>query len=363
MNAGKESGEVKGLRDAHSIALDSNGQYGYVSDSPANAVRIFDRRTLEIVATVPTGKNPRAVVFEPASRLVLVVCPDTAPADNRAPRHPGNGQAAPDSGQRSTISIIDADTQKPLVDLLIPGKLGFAAADGNGRVYVAITDRNQIAYFNAQSLESRLRRQAENAAEVGGKAGAEQDGSAPSPATDSVSASSNAPAIAPATPQIDWGNPNPDGALPRALHVFQLQNCQSPKGLAIDSTNERLFTACDNMQMQVLNASNGQMVATLPIGAGTDAIGYDPNHGLIYTSNGGGVGSLTIIRQHLSDSYAVIQELPTQARARTLAVNPGSGEVYLVTNVTGFDLTHKGGVGGLKAAAVKGSFQVLVVGD
>ncbi len=55
------------------------------------------------------------------------------------------------------------------------------------------------------------------------------------------------------------------------------------------------------------------------------------------------MGSLTIIRRNLTDSYAVIQELPTQARARTLAVNPATGEVYLVTNVLGFDLTHKGG--------------------
>jgi DNA-binding beta-propeller fold protein YncE len=124
-----------------------------------------------------------------------------------------------------------------------------------------------------------------------------------------------------------------------------------------------LFVACDNMKMQVLNASTGELVASLPIGAGTDAIGYDPNRGLIYSANGGGVGSLTIIKQHETDSYAVIQELPTRARARTLAVNPTTGEVYSVTNATGFDLAHKGGVGDLRPTAVKGSFQVLVVGN
>ena len=117
------------------------------------------------------------------------------------------------------------------------------------------------------------------------------------------------------------------------------------------------------MKMQVLNATDGQVLTTLPIGAGTDAVGYDASRGLIYASNGGGVGSLTIIRQHLSDSYDVIQELPTRARARTLAVNPATGEVYLVTNVTGFDLTHNGGIGGLKTSDLSGSFQVLVVGS
>jgi len=115
--------------------------------------------------------------------------------------------------------------------------------------------------------------------------------------------------------------------------------------------------------MQVIDSTDGKVMYSLPIGAGTDGIGYDANRGLIYSSNGGGVGSLTIIQQHLTDSYAVIQELPTRARARTLAVNPASGEVYLVTNITGFDLTHKGGIGDLKTAPVEGSFQVLVVGN
>ena len=168
-----------------------------------------------------------------------------------------------------------------------------------------------------------------------------------------------------ATFTIDWtDSAKAAQIIPRTLHLFSLgQACQSPKSLSIDSANERLFVACDNMKMQVLDASSGDVIATLPIGAGTDAIGYDANHGLIYAANGGGVGSLTIIRQHLSDSYAVIQELPTQARARTLAVNPATGEVYLVTNVTGIDLTHQGGVGDLKPAALQGSFQVIVVGN
>jgi hypothetical protein len=58
----------------------------------------------------------------------------------------------------------------------------------------------------------------------------------------------------------------------------------------------------------------------------------------------------------------VVQEVPTQARARTLAINPDSGEVYLVTNISGFNRDHNGGIGGLQAVPVAGSFQVLVVG-
>jgi YVTN family beta-propeller protein len=352
VDAGTVAGQVTGMRDAHGIALDSNGQYGYVSDGPSNDVKIFDRETLEVVARIPTGKNPRAIVFEPASRLVFVVCPATA-EESRVPRRASNGQriiTSSDPLVKSTVTVIDADTLKPLADLLLPGKLGYAQTDGRGTVYVNITDRNQIAHFNAQGLGSRLRNPSGNSSPDAVKPVAAKSDHPVDPSVTSVT--------------IDWSDSALDvQPIPRALHIFRLgQDCQSPKGLAVDSTNQRLFTACDNMKLQVLNSESGQLVASLPIGAGTDAIGYDADRGLIYASNGGGVGSLTVIRQHLTDSYAVIQELPTRARARTLAVNPASGEVYLVTNVTGFDLTHNGGIGGLKEAPVAGSFQVLVVG-
>jgi len=355
VNAGTVAGEIGGMRDAHGIALDSNGQYGYVSDGPANEVKVFDRETLEVVASIPTGKNPRAIVFEPASRLVFVVCPATA-EESRIPRRTSNGQRIVTSSDplvKSTITIIDADTQTALADLMLPGKLGYAQTDGKGTIYVNITDRNQIAHFNALGIESQLRKLAK---------GIPLDGIKKS---DSKSRTTKPEGSTDGSLTIDWSDAALDvQPIPKSLQIFRLgQDCSTPKGLAIDSTNLRLFTACDNMTMQVLNSTNGQVVATLPIGAGTDAIGYDPTRGLIYASNGGGVGSLTVIRQHLTDSYAVIQELPTRARARTLAVNPVSGEVYLVTNVTGFDLTHNGGIGGLKTAPVLGSFQVLVVGN
>lgn len=354
VNTGTMVGQVTGLHEAHGIALDDNGQYGYVSDGPANEVKVFDRQTLEIVSTVTTGKNPRAIVFEPVSRLVFVICPDAMTSESKIPHRTASGSNVPVSSDplvKSTVTIIDADTQKHLADLELPGKLGFAQADGKGMVYVNITDRNQISYFNAQGIESRLRKLAEGSPESPKPDGTRSDGSKPTGPRDP-------------TLTLDWSDTAAETqAISKPLHSFRLQECQSPRGLAVDSANQRLFVACENMKMQVLNAADGQVLTTLPIGAGTDAVGYDANRGLIYASNGGGVGSLTIIRQHLTDSYDVIQELPTRARARTMAVNPANGEVYLVTNVTGFDLTHNGGIGGLKTAELAGSFQILVVGS
>jgi DNA-binding beta-propeller fold protein YncE len=336
LETGVVAGEVKGLHEAHNVALDDGGQFGYVTDGPGNEVAIFDRRSFEVIARVPTGKNPRAIVFEPASRLVFVICPDATP-DSRIPRRT-SARLQPDPSIQSVVTVIDSVSQKRIADMLFPGKLGFAQAGSNGSVYVNVTDRNQIAVFKATAIEPQLHQLA---------------------------------ARGDTLLTIDWTDgPHPEPPLPRRLQFIRLgTECQSPRGLAIDGHDDRLFAACDNMKMVVLDATNGQITASLPIGAGNDAIAYDPDRGMIYASNGGGVGSLTIIRQHLTDSYAVVQELPTQARARTMAVNPQTGEVYLVTNVLGLDLT-KPGTGGsahtlpsVQTSAVKGSFEVLVIGN
>ncbi len=118
------------------------------------------------------------------------------------------------------------------------------------------------------------------------------------------------------------------------------------------------------MRMVALNADTGQTVAALPIGLGADTIGYDPNRGLIFTANGGSNGSLTIIRQDVTDTYSVVQILPTRQNARTLAINPSNGEVYLASVIYGAELNNPPINGApLKMSAVDSSFQVLVVGN
>jgi hypothetical protein len=114
----------------------------------------------------------------------------------------------------------------------------------------------------------------------------------------------------------------------------------------------------------VLNADTGDAVASLTTGPGDDVLGYDQERGLLFVANGAGYGSLTIVRQDGNmDSYEVIQNLPTRARARTLAVDSSTGKVYLVTDNYGVDLSKPGGIGTMKAVPIGGSFQVIVVGQ
>lgn len=350
VESGTIAAKISGMRDAHGIALDDTGDFGYISDGPTAKVIVFDRRTFEVVASLPTGPSPRAIIFEPLTKLLFAVSaePEPArpsPAQAVSPRLGSTAVVAPqrsatprsDIETKSRITVIDTQTRVTLATILLSGKLGFAQTDGSGAVFLNVVDRNQIARFDAQAVAALLH----------GHDGAVASMLVGEPVLLDWSASSH-------SPQSSRGQ----------ARFFSLgPECREPRALAVDSRHLRLFAACANMKMAVLNSVTGDPVATLPIGSGADAIGYDPGRGLIYTANGDGDGSLTVMRQHVTDTYSVIQNLPTQQRARTLAVNPDTGEVYLVTDLLGVDLTRKGGIGTLKMVPVPGSFQVLVVGN
>jgi YVTN family beta-propeller protein len=363
VGTGTVTGVVSGMKDAHGVALDDAGALGYISDGPSNEVKVFDRRTMAVVAKIHTGPNPRAIVFDPSNKLVFAICTEpsgqpvgnpsipSAAAARQASRPPANtrrsssGQAEFDPELRSVVTIIDAETSTRLGDILLPGKLGFAQTDGEGHIFVNITDRNQIARLNAGAVEAELHKPPQSGSRSA-EAGKPQSEAARSMRADVT---------------VDWSGRG---------KLFSLgPGCIDPRGLAVDPNHSRLFVACGNMKMEVLDSDTGDVLATLPIGPGADAIGYDASRGLIFTSNGGGDGSVTVIRQHVTDTYAIIQELPTRQRARTLAVNSATGEVFVVTNLIGFDLNEKGVGGGahtlpvVRAKDVKGSFQVLVIGN
>ncbi|HQT44293.1 MAG TPA: YncE family protein [Halothiobacillus sp.] len=108
--------------------------------------------------------------------------------------------------------------------------------------------------------------------------------------------------------------------------------CKSPTGLAIDTITRRLFSSCHSGVMVVMNADTGKIISSLPIGQGTDAAAFDPSKKRVFSSNAD--GTLNIISEASPTSFTDIS-MPTEKAARTLAVNPASGRIFLVTaNVT-----------------------------
>ena len=96
----------------------------------------------------------------------------------------------------------------------------------------------------------------------------------------------------------------------------------------MDAKNQRLFKVCrENKGMSVVDAANGKVITTLPIGAGVDAVAYDALTKLVFCSKGD--ATTTIFHQDTKDTYSLVQTLATQVRAKTLALDPKTHEIYL----------------------------------
>ncbi|MBB5373424.1 YncE family protein [Acidocella aromatica] len=110
---------------------------------------------------------------------------------------------------------------------------------------------------------------------------------------------------------------------------WTLPGCDGPTGLAIDPVSQRLFSSCENAKMAVVDARNGEVVALLPIGKGSDAARFDAGRKLVFSSNRD--GSLSMIRELGADHFIVMPPLQTAPGARTMEIDPVSGDVFLVT--------------------------------
>jgi DNA-binding beta-propeller fold protein YncE len=119
---------------------------------------------------------------------------------------------------------------------------------------------------------------------------------------------------------------------PRTLIVearWPLAPCEEPSGLAIDRVNKRLFAGCGNKTMAVVDMRTGKVIASPAVGDGVDAAGFDAGTGFAFTSNG--EGSITVVHEDTPDKFTVVETVPTQRGARTMAVNPKTHRLYTVT--------------------------------
>jgi len=139
----------------------------------------------------------------------------------------------------------------------------------------------------------------------------------------------------------------------KVTHRWPLAPGTGPSGLAIDRKNRRLFSACDNQKMVIMNADTGKVIAALRTGAGTDGAGFDPETGNAFAS-AGGAGTLTIIHEDSPDSFKVLEELDTQSGARTMTVDSKTHNVLVITARHGHGSTHD--------KVLPDTFVVLVVG-
>ena len=85
--------------------------------------------------------------------------------------------------------------------------------------------------------------------------------------------------------------------------------------------------------MIVVDTKNGNRIATLPTGGGTDAAAFDPGLNRAFASNG--EGTLTVVQRSKAGKYEVADNVPTARGARTMALDPKSHKIYLATAALG----------------------------
>jgi YVTN family beta-propeller protein len=201
------------------------------------------------------------------------------------------------NGRSKNATVINTKSNKAIATITLPGKPEFSVTDGHGTVFVNIEDTNELVRIDAKS--------------------------------NTVTA------------------------------TWKLASCDSPSGLAFDIAHKRLFSVCDNKQMIVTNSDSGETVATPAIGNGPDAAGFDPKNNLAFSSNGD--GTLTVVNADLSQNYSVLQTLTTQKSARTMALDPATGRIYLVAAEFGPRPTATPENPKPRPPVLPGTFSVLVV--
>lgn len=179
---------------------------------------------------------------------------------------PNSGHVFVINGDTGTITVIDPKTNAAVTTIQAGGKLEYAVSGGNGSLYVNGAGKQEVLRINTH------------------------------------------------TNQVDARWPVPE--------------CTSPHGLAIDPTTHRLFVSCLNKLLFVVDADNGTVVAKLPIGAGSDAVVFDPKRKLIFSSNGID-GNLSVIRESDARTFTDLGSIKTVVTARTMGIDPATGRLYL----------------------------------
>lgn len=128
---GKLIGEIDGMVSLRDMALDDSGRYGYatdVTDGTAGFVRVFDRSTYKLVASVPTSPIPFAIAFDSATKLVFAF-----------------------SSRAHNATVIDTATNQAVATIALDGRPGAAISDGKGSVFVALPAQGMIQRIDAAS--------------------------------------------------------------------------------------------------------------------------------------------------------------------------------------------------------------------
>jgi DNA-binding beta-propeller fold protein YncE len=309
------------------MAVGGDGGWDYLTFDPAGHRLFIARSTRVMVVDVASGQLSAEIVNTPGVHGIALV--------------PDAGQGFASNGRESTVTVFDlkdlheiarikvGDTPDAIVydpfskrvftfnakskdttaidvasgkvagTIPLGGKPEFSVSDGRGHMYVNNEDKSEIVEFDPQALKE--------------------------------------------------------------THRWKLTGCESPSGLAMDRKNRRLFAGCDNKKMAVMNADSGAVITTLAIGDGVDANAFDPETMLAFSSNG--EGNLTVVHEDSPDKFTIVETVPTEKGARTMALDPETHKVYVVTAKFGPAPAPTAEAAHPRPSILPNSFEVIELGQ
>jgi YVTN family beta-propeller protein len=171
------------------------------------------------------------------------------------------------NGRSNDATVIDAEKGIVVSTLPLGGKPEFSVSNGKGHIFVNIEDKSEIVAIDAKEM--------------------------------------------------------------KILYRWPIKPGEEPSGLAIDVEHNRLFSVCSNKLMIVVDADNGNVITSLPIGDRVDGCAFDPGAGLAFSSNG--EGTMTVVREESPSKFSVLDTVKTQVSGRTITVDPVTHTVYIPT--------------------------------
>jgi DNA-binding beta-propeller fold protein YncE len=264
------------------VYADNDGRRLYVPRG--NQVLVFDLDTLKSVGAI-TNTSARGAAVDPKSHHGFCSSSPVVMWDSKTLEtiKTIDVQGRPDgiifeplteriyvlSHSQPNATVIDAKDGSVVDTIDLGGAPEQAASDGQGHLYVVIEDKDNVAVVDVKTLKVTAHY------DIGGKGG-------------------------------------------------------GPAGLGLDVKNHILFAFCRKPQTcVVLNADDGKILATLPIGAGTDGGGFNPKTMEAFSSQRD--GTLTIIKETNPTSFEVEQTVQTKQGAKTCTLDTKNNQIVLIT--------------------------------
>lgn len=256
--------------------------HGFSTTKP---ITMWDSNTLQVIKTIDVDGRPDGIMFDAFNERVWVFS-HTAP----------------------NATVIDGKEGRVVGTVDLGGEPEQAASDGEGKIYVNISDKENIAVVDARKL-----------------------------------------AVI-------------------AHYDLSSKKGASGTGLSLDAQNHVLFVYYrqPTAMVVIVNATNGKIIDTLQTGQFVDTVAFNPSTREAISADGGGpVGTMTFIKENSPTSFTVEQTLKTMEGARTMTLDTKTGHLFTVTGdwaPPGPDA--KPGPGGRppRGPMMPGSFTILMIG-